>query len=71
MYRVWFNDLEKAIVAFRAVVKDDLFASIEGNAYGDFIFRLNENEWYLVKHTDFTVWHNFGDWRKPDWREIK
>ena len=42
MYRVWFDDLEKAIAAFRKVVKDELFHSIIGNAYGDFIIQTDE-----------------------------
>lgn len=67
MYRVWFSDLEKAIVAFRAVVKDDLFSSIEGNAYGDFIFRIDESVTYIVKHNDFSVWKLDGDWRTGKW----
>lgn len=63
MYRVWFDDVEKAIAAFRSIVKDDLFCSIEGTAYGDFIFRINESEEYLVTHKDFSVWKVVGDWR--------
>ena len=71
MYRVWFDDLEKAIAAFRAVVMDELFESISGNVYGDFVFQIQGNIKYIVKHNDFTVWRNFGDWRKPDWREVR
>lgn len=67
MYRVWFNDLEKAVVAFRKVVKDDLFGSIEGNAYGDFIFRIDEGVTYIVTHNDFSVWKREGDWRTGKW----
>ena len=71
MYRVWFCDLEKAIAALRAVVTDDLFCNIKGNYHGDFVFEMNETTTYIVKHEDFRVWRNFGDWRNPDWREIK
>ena len=71
MYRVWFDDLEKAIAAFRKVVMDELFGSISGNAYGDFVFQMDDETKYVVKHNDFSVWRNFGDWRNPDWREIK
>lgn len=71
MYRVWFDDLEKAIVSFRKVVSNELFTSISGNAYGDFIFKINDSVQYTVKHDDFSVWRNYGDWREPDWREIK
>lgn len=70
MYRVWFNDLEKALAAFRKVVKDDLFGSIEGNAYGDFVFRIDENVRYIVKHADFSVWRFNGDWRNGSWEKI-
>lgn len=77
MYRIRFDDLEKAIAAFRKVVPDELFCSISGNAYGDFIFEISEDIKYTVKHNDFSVrrndssvWRNFGDWRNPDWRKI-
>ena len=46
MYRVWFDDLEKAIAAIREKVGDDLFCEIKGNAYGDFVFNLAENRRY-------------------------
>jgi len=71
MYRVWFNDLEKAITAVRSKTSDDLFCSISGNGYGDFVFKMDEDITYIVKHNNFSVWRNFGDWRNPDWREIK
>ena len=71
MYRVWFDDLEKAITALRKVMKDELFCSISGNADGDFVFKIDEERTFIVKYDDFSVWRNFGDWRKPDWREIK
>lgn len=61
MFRVWFCDLEKALAAFRKVVTDDLFCKIEGNCYGDFVITLNEKETYIVKHDDFSVWHNIYD----------
>ena len=71
MYRVWFDDLEKAIAAIREKIGDDLFCEIKGNAYGDFVFNLAEDRKYIVKHTDFSVWENCGDWRNPEWKEIK
>lgn len=71
MYRVWFDDLEKAIAALRKVMKDELFCSISGNWKGDFIFEIDNERKYIVKHDDFSVWRNCGDWRNPDWREIK
>ena len=71
MYRVWFDDLEKAIAAVRSKTSHDLFGSISGNAYGDFVFKIDEEITYIVKHDDFSVWRNCGDWRNPDWREIK
>lgn len=71
MYRVWFSDLEKAIKVFREKVHDPLFASIRGNIYGDFIFQLDDDTTYLVNHFNFTIWQNCGDWRNPDWQEVK
>lgn len=78
MFRVWFDDLEKAIAVFRKVVTDELFCSISGNYMGDFVFQMNDEVKYIVKHesfragnTEFTVWRNYGDWRNPDWREVR
>lgn len=69
-FRVWFDDLEKAIAALRSKMSDDLFCSISGNAYGDFVFKIDDGITYIVKHGDFSVWKNFGDWRNPDWKEV-
>ena len=74
MFRGWFDELEKAIAAFRALKIDDLFCSISVNLYGDFIFKIADGIEYFVKRDNFggyTVWRNFGDWHNPDWREIK
>lgn len=71
MFRVWFCDLEKALVAFRKVVKDDCFCKIEGNWDGDFLITLNERERYIVKCDDFSVWRPVGDWRNGHWEEVK
>lgn len=70
MYRVWFDDLEKAIAVFRKEVGDDLFCSIRGNAYGDFVFTIGEDIEYVVKHNDFSIWRNYGTWREPNWVKI-
>lgn len=71
MYRVWFKDLEKAISTFRSKVPDELFCSIEGNAFGDFVIVIDENSRYIVKHDDWSVWKT-GDWRKgpADWQQL-
>lgn len=71
MYRVWFTDLEKAINAFRSKVPDELFSSIQGNAFGDFVITLDENSKYIVKHDDWSVW-KLGDWRKgrAGWQQL-
>jgi len=71
MYRVWLADAEKAIAAFRKVVKDELFCSISGNWKGDFLFQIDDEIKYVVKHDDFSVWRNWGDWRNPDWKEVR
>lgn len=71
MYRVWFDDLEKAIAAVRSKTPHELFGSISGNAYGDFVFQMDDETKYVVKHDDFSVWRNWGDWRNPDWREVR
>ena len=71
MYRVWFDDLEKAIAAVRGKTGAELFCSISGNWMGDFVFQVDEDRKYIVKHDDFSVWQNFGDWRNPDWKEVE
>lgn len=70
MYRVQFDDLEKAIAALRKVVKDPMFCSITGTYKGGFIFKMDDEVSYTVRLCDFTVWRNFGTWQKPDWRKI-
>ena len=71
MYSVWFCDLEKAIKAFRkACPHFETFTSIHGNVYGDFVITY-DNDSYIVKHSDFSVWHlEGGDWRTGKWVEI-
>ena len=70
MYRVWFCDLERAIAAFREKVKTDLFCSIVGNAYGDFVFHIDENKEYIVKHNDFSVWELKNGWKDGKWVQL-
>lgn len=71
MYRVWFDDLEKAITTMRSKTGLEMVCSVSGNTYGDFVFKIDEETIYIVKHNDFSVWVNCGDWRNPDWREIR
>ena len=71
MYRVWFDDLERAIDAVRSKASPRMFSSIRGNAYGDFIIEIDDNITYVVKHDDFSVWRDWGNWRNPDWREVR
>lgn len=57
MYRVWFPDLDKAIKALlHAVPSLTMFTDIRGNLFGDFIFIINVDIVYCVKHNDFSVW---------------
>lgn len=71
MYSVWFQDLEKVIQVMKEKVPTmETFCSIDGNSNGDFVIR-NETEVYIVKHTDFSVWHSKGDWRNGKWEEVK
>ena len=80
MYRVWFMDLERAVDALIEKVEQnenitlEMFGSIEGNAYGDFVFRIDKNRTYVVKHSDFSVWKQNTDWRDSRdrmWKELK
>ena len=48
----------------------ETFSEIRGNAFGDFIIQDDTNT-YVVKHTDFSVWH-LSNWKsKESWEEIK
>ncbi len=80
MYRVWFMDLERAVDALIEKVEQnenitlEMFGSIEGNAYGDFVFRIDKDRTYVVKHNDFSVWKKNTDWRDSRdgmWKELK
>ncbi len=71
MYSVWFQDLEKAIQVMKEKVPTmTTFSEIRGNGFGDFIIQDDINT-YVVKHTDFSVWH-LPNWKsKASWEEIK
>lgn len=71
MYSVWFQDLEKVIQVMKEKVPTmETFNEIRGNAFGDFIIQDDTNT-YIVKHTDFSVWH-LSNWKsKESWEEIK
>ena len=57
MSRVWFSDLDKAIKALlHAIPHLTMLCNIRGNPHGDFIFSIDEDVSYLVKHDDFSVW---------------
>lgn len=71
MYRVWFQDLEKALKVFQEKVPCDLFCSIKGNAWGDFVFYIDETDTYIVKHDNFTVWKLLTNGVCQQWEEIK
>lgn len=71
MYRVWFQDLEKALKVFQEKVPCDMFCSIQGNAWGDFVFYIDKTDTYIVKHDDFTVWKSIRDGICTQWEEIK
>lgn len=69
MYSIWISDIEKAIKVFKNKVGIDLVDRISGNAYGDLVFSKDTTTW-IIKHNDFSVWRNFGDWRHEDWRRL-
>ena len=47
---VWFSDLEKALDAFYEKLPDiELFNSIEGNIYGDFLITYGNEKYIIVK----------------------
>lgn len=71
MYRVWFDDLEKAITAFREKYPYmATFCSIYGTYDGDFLIK-GSTDTYLVTHRDFHVYKREGDnWKNSKWVEI-
>lgn len=71
MYRVWFQDLEKALKVFQEKVPCDMFCSIKGNGWGDFVFCIDELDTYIVKHNDFSVWKIIQNGVGVEWKEIK
>lgn len=71
MYSVWFCDLEKVLPQLKKKLPHFVtFCSIQGNANGDFVIKDDTNT-YIVKHTDFSIWHLEGDWRTGKWVEVK
>lgn len=72
MYSVWFCDLEKVLYQLKKKLPDfTTFCSIQGNANGDFVIEDDTNT-YIVKHTDFSIWHFEGFWKgNGKWVEIK
>lgn len=70
MYRVWLQDMEKAITIFRKVCPHiDMLSSINGNAFGDFVFHIDDDTTYIVKHTDWSVWKRGSKWSE-DWVRV-
>lgn len=71
MFMVWTCDLPEVIAALVGrKVNIDLFSSIEGNVYGDFIVRVGEDTTYLVKHNTFEVYVHEGNWSTGHWKKI-
>ena len=71
MYSVWFQDLEEVLYQLKKHLPDfTTVCSINGNANGDFVIR-DETNVYIVKHTDFSIWHREGDWKNGKWVEVK
>ena len=69
-YSVWFCDLEKVLKTFREKCPQvKTFTSVEGNAYGDFVIKSSTGDTYIVKHSDFSIWHRDENW-KNKWVEI-
>lgn len=57
MGEAWFTDLQLAIIAFASKRPNDfLFNEIRATDNCDFVIIANK-EVYLVKHEDFSVWH--------------
>jgi predicted Rdx family selenoprotein len=70
-YSVWFYDLDKVLKVFREKCPQvQTFTSIEGNAYGDFVIRSSTGGVYIIKHSDFSIWHRDENWKNNKWTEI-
>lgn len=70
-YSVSFDGLDKAIKALKSKVPNlEYFNSIEGNAYGDYLFKAEGGKW-IVNHRDFSVWkEEKGRFKWGDWVEV-
>lgn len=47
------------------------YNSFHENPYGNMVISIKQPPEIYVVRPDYTIWHNFGDWLHPDWREIK
>lgn len=61
-YSVWIEDLDKAIAVFSGKMPlHTPVNSITGNAFGDFVI-INDENTYIIKHTDWSLWKLEGSW---------
>ena len=66
---VWFSDLDKVVKVFREKVPQaELFNSISGNIYGDFLIETSGNNTYIVTHDTLKVYQLKKDTYK--WEEV-
>lgn len=67
---VWFSTLEQVITVFRQKCPQaELFNSITGNIYGDFIIETTGNNTYIVTHDTLKVYHLNKN--TNTWEEVK
>lgn len=65
MYKTSFEFITKALQIFHAVCPSIcVLHSIEVNAHGDCLVRVDTDETYLVKKDDNSVWKCPTDWRE-------
>lgn len=68
---VFLQDLEKAVkVLTEKIPNFSTFSSIMGNCEGNFVVKRND-ETFIIKTKDWTVWQLKNSWRNPEWVELK
>ena len=64
------QDFGKALQVIKQKMPELVFTSIACNIYGNFVIKKND-ETFIVKSEDWTVWELKNGWRNPEWVELK
>jgi hypothetical protein len=64
------QDFGKVLQIIKQKMPELVFTSITCNIYGNFVIKKND-ETFVVKAEDWTVWQLKNGWRNPEWVELK